>query len=193
MKLNIENYSQIGATTLRSSRVLTVDNAIELSEDIPAGVAGVAGAAGVMTLAEGHGITDADTVSVSWASGERHDCAVSAYDSTTITVNGATGAGNTLPTSGAVTVSVKTVIQASVNADNLAGMGFSADISAIASVHDGSGELISPSFEANSGFNWDSDGGETNPLAGEAPTLINVYNKGTTAGTFQGFYAYDNA
>jgi hypothetical protein len=80
-----------------------VDNVLKLNGVIPAGVAGTAGAAGVMTLGSSHGFTDADVVMCTWATGRRYACTISAYDGTTVTL--ATGTGDELPTSGAVVVS----------------------------------------------------------------------------------------
>ncbi len=45
----------------------------------------------VLTLASGHGITDADTVDVYWDGGHRNSVTVAAYDVATITVDAGTG------------------------------------------------------------------------------------------------------
>ena len=50
---------------------------------------------GIVTLPTGHGITDSGTVSVSWSGGGRGDMTVTAYDTTTVSVDG--GSGDDLP------------------------------------------------------------------------------------------------
>jgi hypothetical protein len=50
---------------------------------------------GVVTLAEGHGLTDADTVDVFWDGGLRYGLSITGYDATTINIDG--GAGDDLP------------------------------------------------------------------------------------------------
>jgi hypothetical protein len=51
---------------------------------------------GIATVASGHGITTSDTVAVFWVGGYRYGVAVSASDSTTISL-GSGGAGDNLP------------------------------------------------------------------------------------------------
>lgn len=186
-------YSAAGENFI-DDRTVTVDNVISASEtsNMPAGKAGTAGAAGVMTLGSSHGFTDASVVCVSWSTGYRFDCAVSAYDGTTITVNGATGSGSTLPTAGAVVVSLKTEVALSFAGSNASIIMLAPAVDAVMAIEDGSSILWSASVTGGTATLYDSQDGATNPVASDTPTKCNCYNRTTTAGLPKILVGYNN-
>lgn len=161
---------------------------------VAAGKAGTAGLAGLMTLGSSHGITDAMKVSVKWASGFRYGCAVSSYDGTTITVNGATGTGDTLPTSGAVVVSPALEIDAIFDGDAAVMLMANTSVDCMVCFDEDaySTKLAAPVTGGSLGYLWDDGSSVTNPLASSAIAAVHVYNKTATAGTADVVIAYDN-
>lgn len=179
-----------GGQVLQSSRNVSVDNVIVAAEAIAAGKTGTAGAAGVMTLGTGHGLTTANVVSVTWAVGRRYDCSITAYDSTTITLG--TGAGDSLPTAGAVVVSSKTEIDLAFNGAELQAISIGGDQPFIVALEDVSTVKLEVDTVANSTYQWDSGNGVTNPLAAAAPIKANAYAKAAVAGTLKILVGYLN-
>lgn len=191
--ISIRNSMIGGGTTANNTRSITIDNVIQASETIAAGKAGTAGAAGVMTLGSSHGFTDADTVSVYWSTGFRYGCAVSSYDGTTITVNGATGAGDSLPTSGAVVCAKAVEVDIAFSGSALAALSAGADIACGITLEDAGGVELAKNIAVNGAYQWDSGNGEANPVTGDSIVKANVYNKSATAGTVTILVGYDNA
>jgi len=191
--ISIRNSMIGGGVTRQNNRSISVDNIINASEAIAAGKAGTAGAAGVMTLGSSHGFTDASVVSVWWAAGFRYGCAVSAYDGTTITVNGATGTGDTLPTSGSVIIAAGVEIDLAFSGSALAALSMGADIDCLVSLEDSGGSELAKSTDANEAYQWDSGNGEANPVTGDSIIKAIVYSKEAKAGTATILVGYDNA
>ena len=80
---------------------------------LDAGIAGVlttrtSDSVGVITVAEGHGITTSDTLGVFWTAASRYGVTITATTATTITI--ATGAGTVLPAVSSVVTIGKEVI-----------------------------------------------------------------------------------
>ena len=74
---------------------------------------------GVVTVAEGHGITDEDTVAVFWDGGRRYAVAVSATTATTVSI-GSGGAGAVLPAEDSVvTICKETTSNLVVDGDDI--------------------------------------------------------------------------
>jgi hypothetical protein len=157
---------------------------------IPAGKAGssVKGtSSSVITLAAGHGFTDASLVAVSWAAGKRIGMTVSAYDATSITVTNSTGTGDTYP-SGTTDVVVCTATAApdvAFDGDNAAFLFVGCDQRATADFLDGdSVVLLSKEITtAGGGYYWSESSGVTRPITGNAVASVNGYNHSITAAT----------
>ena len=188
--VSIRNSIAMAGTTAQDNKTLEVDNVVNASESIVAGDAGTAGAAGVMTLASGHGITDNNTVAVIWASGYRYGCTVSSYDSTSVTLTG--GAGDTLPTSGAVVVAVQQEIDLAFAGAQLKALSMGGDIDLIIALEDAGGVELVKQISANEAYQWNSENGEANPVTGDDIIKATAYAQSTTAGTATILVAYDN-
>lgn len=188
--ISIRNQMTMGGVTAQDSKNIEVDNVINASESIAVGLAATAGAAGVMTLASGHGITDSDIVAVSGSFGYRHGCTVSAYDSTSITV--ASGAGDELPTSGAVVVGVQQEIDLAFSGTELEAISIGGTSAIIAALNDAGGVELVKSIAASSAYQWNSANGETNPVTGDSIISAHVYPTSTTAGNVTILAGYNN-
>lgn len=188
--ISIRNSIIAAGETVQDNTSVEVDNVINASETVTAGVAGTAGEGGVMTLSSGHGITDADTVAVIWATGYRHGCTVSSYDSASVTLTG--GAGDTLPTSGAVVVSKQIEIDLAFSGSQMKALSIGADIGLIATLEDAGGVELAKQIAAGRAYQWDSDNGESNPVAEDSIILAHVYAQSATAGTAKIIVGYDN-
>lgn len=188
--ISVRNSIIAAGETFQDNKSLEVDNIINASESIVAGDAGTAGAAGVMTLASGHGITDADTVAVIWAAGYRYGCTVSSYDSTSVTLTG--GAGDTLPTSGAVVVAVQQEIDLAFSGTELKALSISSDCDVIATLEDAGGVELVKSISADSAYQWNYQNGEANPVTGDDIVKAHIYAKTANSGTAKILVGYDN-
>ncbi len=167
-----------------------VDNVLKLNGVIPAGVAGTAGAAGVMTLGSSHGFTDADVVMCTWATGRRYACTISAYDGTTVTL--ATGTGDELPTSGDVVVSKLLEIDAAVLGTNVNFIMLKSDVAATFTLEDAGGIELARNVAAGAAYIWAESSGDTNPITGDSITKCHVWNETAVAGSATGLIGYDN-
>ncbi len=141
---------------------------------------------GVITLGAGHGLTN-ETVSVGWTGGKRVGMAITAYDSTTITVDG--GTGDNLPTqSTSVVVGVAVpATDAVFDGDNMAFLLIKCPQRSVVNFLDsGPASLFVQEITvALGGYYWSEATGVTNPLTGNAIATINAYNLSTTATTLQ--------
>lgn len=189
--ISIRNLTQVAGKNLTDTRAVTADNLIDSTETVPAGVAGVAGLAGAMTsLPTGHGLTDADIVCVTWAAGYRYNCTLSSTGANATTV--AAGAGDTLPTSGAVVISKQAELDVGVLGTNLAYLFLGCDVAAVITLESTGAVEIAVSVAAGGAYQWDSGTGIANPVTGDAIVKSHYYAKTATAGTAQLFMAYDN-
>jgi len=188
--ISIRNSIIAGGETAQDNKTITVDNIINASESIVAGDAGTAGESGVMTLASGHGITSADTVAVIWSSGFRYGCTVSSYDSTSVTLTG--GAGDTLPTSGAVVVSVQQEIDLAFSGTQMKALSIGADIGIIATLEDSGGVKLAKQITSGEAYQWNESNGEVNPVTGDDIVKAHIYAQSTIEGTAKIIVGYDN-
>ena len=189
-QVSIRNSMSLGGETAQDNKTIEVDNVISASGAVVAGDAGTAGEAGVITLSSGHGITDADTVAVIWATGYRYGCTVSSYGATSVTLTG--GAGDALPTSGAVVVSVQSEIDLAFSGTQLQALSIGGDIAMIIVLEDDDGVELVKATAANAPYQWNSENGEANPITGDAIIAVHAYAQGTTAGTTKALVAYNN-
>lgn len=138
---------------------------------------------GIITLAEGHGITDSNTVDVYWSGGVRYGMTVTAYDTTTITVD--VGSGDNLPVQDtAVYAGVHTTVDVDVNGSLATMIVITADARAHIEFLTGASasikavEIASASYP----FSWDSNCGHTNPITGQTVASARA-SAGTAAST----------
>lgn len=187
---SIRNSFIGGGITAINNREITVDNLINATEAIPVGVAATAGSAGVMAMPTGHGFTDGQVVCVSGTFGAYYNGIVSSAGANAITV--ASGAGDALPTSGAVVVSLQVEIDLGVLGTNVGALSIGGDIALCITLEAAAAVSLAKSTAANGAYQWDSGNGETNPITGDAIVKAHCYNRGIVAGTATIMVGYDN-
>lgn len=172
----------------------TIDKEDELEvifrRSLPAGKTGTLSTrtdddTGVLTVASGHGITDADTVSVFWDGGYRYGLVVTATTATTISIN--IGAGTVLPiATTAITVGKEEEHALAVTGDSLTVFAVDCDLRASAHFRDSiDASLLAYDLLTDEGRLWMKDLGFTNPLAGDVVANVILANGGTTATEFR--------
>jgi len=136
---------------------------------------------GIVTVASGHGITDADKVSVFWNGGYRYNVTVTATTSTTISID--LGAGANLPIATTVVVVGKEVEHAlAIDGDQLVVLAIGCENRASIHFRDGSDASLLPyDLQASEGRLWVAGMGFTNPLASDTVANIVIANGGVTA------------
>ena len=154
---------------------------------LPAGNAGALSTrtdddTGVATVAEGHGITDADTVNVFWADGCRYGMTVSAYTGTTVTMDG--GSGDNFPTQDTViVVAAQVTINTDFDGDDVQMIAAWSSLRAhIDFQNDTPASLCAVELTATEAWSWVYGQGFTNPLTGDPVDTI-LASAGTAAET----------
>jgi hypothetical protein len=175
----------IGGRTLSGLQSRT-DESIELQEiDIPAGKAGTLTTrtddnTGVITVASGHGITDADTVVVSWDGGIQRGVDVTATTATTISID--LGVGTNLPIATSAVVVAKTVssiLSVASNALKLLVIQNTNRVSCV--VNDASnGALITLDIATGEGYQWVTSNGFAIPVSTTAIGELEIANCATS-------------
>jgi len=137
---------------------------------------------GVITLTAGHGITDSDIVAVFWTGGFRTLMTVTAYDATTVSIDG--GSGTVLPADeSAVTIAKAVSIDTDFIGNLVARMAAKADYRCAFDFLDGSGASLAQVEVATDGFwLWFAALG-TNPLAGDTVASVKAFSGTTVAST----------
>lgn len=137
---------------------------------------------GVITLAEGHGITDADTVNVFSAGAVQYGCTVTAYDSTTISID--LGSGDDLPAQDTTVLVAKQVeIESVFDGDDVAMIVAMANLRAHIEFQEAGGtSILGVELTANEPWQWLSSQGLANPLTGNPVGKIQA-SAGTAAST----------
>lgn len=181
--------SIIAGTTYSYSNTISVDNVLTGTGAVVAGEAGIAGADGIMTMGT-HGFTDADIVCVTWAAGRRYNCAISTYDGTTITVT--SGAGDTLPTEGAVVVSKQKEIDIAVDGSDAQFVMVASSAAATVTLETSGAVELVKDLVANEAFVWTNGVDGTNPITGDSITKAHCYASAATAGTITINIGYNN-
>lgn len=178
--------------SINQSKIRTGDDLIDLQVTLPAGKSGTLTTrtdnnTGVVTVAAGHGITAADTVDVYWSTGRRYGVDVTAVGGTTIDID--LGSGDNLPAQSTAVVVVKqVVVNKAIDGDNVAIIGFLAELAAStgfgvritffdAVSAGGSAVGNGIDLDPNSPFVLDIEGGATNLLTG-SPILSFVASNG---------------
>jgi hypothetical protein len=180
----------IDGVSYPDNRDISVDNVISAGGLIPAGIAATAGADGVMTMPTGHGFTDNQVVCVSGTFGAYYNGTVSNAGANAITISG--GAGDALPTSGAVVVSLQVEIDIAFLGTNMIALSIGGTIPVCVTLETASAVQLVKSTAANSAYQWDSGSGDANPVTGDAITKAHAYNLGTTSASISIIVAYDN-
>jgi hypothetical protein len=178
----------IGGRNVTGSMTVT-DEAVETQEIIlPAGIAGTLTTrtddnTGVVTVASGHGITDTDTVMVSWVGGLQRVIDVTATTATTISID--LGVGDNLPVATTAVVVSKSVNSTlTVPASGLKAFAIQNRNRVYANVRDGSAtSLFAKDLPAEQGYFWMTGGGYSDPTTGTAVGSIQLNNLASTADT----------
>ena len=187
---SIRNSFIGGGVKVDHVRTIPADNLIYATEDIPAGVAGTAGNAGVMTLAEGHGFVDNDVVCVSGTFGSYYNGVVSSAGATSITVS--SGAGDSLPTAGAVVICKKTELDIVFSGSDAVVIFLGGPVALTSTLEDAGGVELVRETSAGGAYQWDLDNGDANPVTGDSIIKAHVYNRGTVASTVSIMVGYNN-
>ena len=138
---------------------------------------------GVVTVLAGHGITDADTVTLFWEGGVRRGLTVTATTSTTISIDA--GAGDNLPLVSSVCVIAKEVVTSLGHVGNdLAIFAIHSSSRLMANIRDvDPATIIALDITAKESWAYISNFSGTNPFAGETLVTAVLANGGTTAAT----------
>lgn len=183
----------------------TLEGSIAQDVDLAAGVSGTLTTrtdadTGVITMAEGHGITDSDKVDVHWDdAGGLHkvayDFTVTAYDSTTISID--LGSGEDLPAQDYTVVAcIRQTIDCDFDGDLLTAEGMiviGCDRDAHVEFQENNDTHIHPQpIDAGESWRWLSRQGVTNPLTGNPVGKIMFSNGSETAGTLRIGVLYDS-
>lgn len=138
---------------------------------------------GVVTVAS-HSITTSDTVSVFWSGGYRYGVAVSATDSTTISI-GSGGTGDVLPASStALTICKESTLTFSHVGNDIVAMLVHSPERMSMNVRDTvPATQQAADITANEGWFWISNATGTSPFAGDTLGSIVMANASTTART----------
>jgi hypothetical protein len=190
MNISIRNSFIGGGLSLENNRDIEADNIITASESIPAGIEATAAAAGEMVMPTGHGLVNGDVVCVSGAFGAYYNGVVSLAGANTITVTG--GAGDALPVSGDVIVSIQVEIDLAFSGTQLAALSVGGDIPLEITLETSGAVALAKSTEAGGAYQWDSGNGEANSVTGDAIIKAHVYNRGIESGTATIMAGYDN-
>jgi len=177
----------IGGIVATSTATRTESGQISHEVTLPAGKAGTLSTrtddnTGIATLALGHGITDADTVDVYWVGGCRYGMTVTAYDTTTVSID--LGAGDNFPTvDAAIVVTPQVTINTDFDGDDVKMIAAIATLRAhIDFQNDTPASLNAVELTANEAWAWVSDSGYANPLTGD-PVDVIMASAGTAAET----------
>lgn len=136
---------------------------------------------GIVTMASGHGVTDANTVDLYWTGGVRYGMTVTAYDATTVTVD--LGAGDNLPVVDTTLVlGVQMSVDTDVDGDLFSIIAATAAARAHLEFRTSGASLASVEIAASEIFSWDSASGTANPFTGDPIDAIRV-SSGTAVET----------
>jgi len=147
---------------------------------------------GVITVAEGHEITDSDTVDVFWVGGSRYGVDVTATDGTTVSIDA--GDGTNLPAQDfAVVVTKQVTIDVDFDGDNVEMIVVSNSKRVHLDFQEGGGTSILPlDIPANEGWFWCADQGVANPLTGNATGQIKASSGEAADATLKIALLYDS-
>ena len=139
---------------------------------------------GILTVAEGHGITDSDTVDIYWDGGVQYGADVTGTTGTTISID--LGLGDNLPSESTVIVVTKRItVDFDIDGDNVKMLAFSATTRAHCVLAKNDDTVIkAQELTANEPWQWVSDQGITNPLTGDPIGKAEISNGSTTDGAF---------
>jgi hypothetical protein len=181
----ITQIASIGGLSIQAATTRTDDGQIGHEVSLPVGIAGslttrTDGNTGIITVAEGHGVLDTDTVDVYWAAGVQYNCDVTAVTADTISID--LGVGDDLPDAlTAVVVGKQSVIDTDFDGDLLAMIAASATYRCHLSFNDvGDAVLAAIEILAGEMWSWSSGQGVANPLTGNPVAYVNVSNGSTT-------------
>ena len=189
----IQNITRVNGKNVTDYKTLNPEAILDDGKTLPAGQAGTAGLAGVMTLQAGHGLTTQSVVAVSWLESgvqkRRYNCSITHTETDSVTV--ATGAGDTLPTSGAVIVSSRVQLNMSFDGSDLEYLFLGSDVPAVMTLETAVAVQLVADIGGGDAYQWRSGCG-TNPVDGDDIVACNCYSLGVVAGSAEAVAAYDN-
>jgi hypothetical protein len=136
---------------------------------------------GILTVATGHGITDADTVAIFWDGGSRYGVTVTATTGTTISID--LGAGTNLPIlTTAIVVAKESEHTLAIVGDDITVLAVGCDNRASVNFRDsGDASLLRYDMASKEGRLWMASSDVTNPLASDTVANVVIANGGTSA------------
>lgn len=146
---------------------------------------------GSITMSDaGHSVTTGQVVDLYWSGGSRHGVTVGTVSGTTVPIGADdSGTGDALPSAAtALVVSPRIELNASIDGDNVAALGFKFGFTSTtetsvgrASFQDsGDNEIAGYDLQANGVRTFDITGGETNDFTGNPITHVVVSNASTS-------------
>jgi hypothetical protein len=167
------------------SQVVSADTNNPFEVVIPKAIAGALSTrtdadTGIVTVASGHGITDADTVDIYDATGQllRKDMDVTATDATTISINAGTGTDLPVATTALKVAKQKTIAPVFFDTSGIQLFGIELKVPGATSqgranfLDSGPTTVGDKTLTANSGLISHVAAGADNPLTGDAVSII---------------------
>lgn len=187
-----------GGLTIQQNSLVSGDTSNPYEINVPAALAGTLTTrtdndTGILTVASGHGITDADTVDLYDENGAliRKDVDVTATTATTISIDA--GTGDNLPAEDEiVNVAKQVALSPNIDGDAIQILGIVLEVPGATTegrilFEDAAGDDIADlELTANNGLIYHVAAGATNPFTGDPITAAKVTNGNTTlAGTLK--------
>lgn len=179
------NLNGGGISIGSGSQVITADTNNPFEVTIPKAIAGTLSTrtdadTGIVTVASGHGITGSDTVDIYNSTGQllRKDMDVTATDATTISINAGTGTDLPSATTALKVAKQKTIAPVFFDASGILMFGIELKVPGATSqgranfLDSGPTTVGDKTLTANSGLISHVAAGDTNPLTGDAVSII---------------------
>jgi hypothetical protein len=206
VSMSVNNQAAYGNQTIAENRTLTAEGQGGRSVSVPAAKAGdlttrTDNETGTLTMDSGHGITTGAVIDLFWTNtdgskGMRREITVGTVSSNSVPIGADnSGSGDNLPplnTEITAMVPVEEVMP-SPAANSYVFFGCSAPCPAHISVQDADSVLLTKVFPKATGgaYQWNSQNGETNPMAGETATKLKLSHGEISAQTIQVLFLFD--
>lgn len=187
MIASVNNQVTAAGKVFNTSRTVTSDGAVIVDPTLAAAKSGSLSTrtdanTGVLTLASGHGITDAARVDVYWSGGKRYGMTVGTVAGTSVPVDG--GAGDDLPAADtAITAMVPQLEDFVVEAADLQSLLVGCESPAVVVIRDsGNATIVAIYVSGSTGaYQWDSASGVDNPFDTDDAVDVYVSHGGTAS------------
>lgn len=188
----------VGGLQIVAQDTRTASGVIIHDPSLPAGISGTLSTrtdddTGVATLGAGHGITTSDVVDVFWSGGVRYGMSVTLVNATEVSID--LGAGDVLPAQDtALIVGVRQEIDSDFDGDLLELLALACDRRAhVELLTEADASLLAVELPAGGVWDWLSERGVTNPLAGQTVGKFQASCGETQAGALQVGVLYGSA